>query len=616
MIQKYVPRVPETIPPRKKMRPFLFWRWRLVSLLLILALFPVPMAHAKLTAKDRYSLAEKEMAKLMTNPSLQKYRDKWLKCIDQFYGVYETDPSGPYASAGLYKAGALYLDLSRISWLESDEENAKKIFETIVQKYPKSKYHMQAVKHLKAKSAVKKSLASSGEGPKTLRPKVGKSKSAPSPEPPPFAPPKKDSIQEIILDEPQEPKEEAYSNDSQESPSPAANGRPAIVTSLRFWSNPSYTRVVVKTKGEPNYSHHMLKKDPSNNKPQRLFIDLANSRIAPSLDRQIPINDHLLDNVRAGQNTPESTRVVIDIKSYDNYKVFTLRNPFRIVVDVWGKKGKTPKESASSGSPPVSSGGGDNTPLPGKLSKGSLAQQLALGVKTIVIDPGHGGKDYGAKGYISGVHEKHITLALGLMLSKMVREKLNCHVIMTRTTDRYIPLEERTAIANTKNADLFISIHTNAHRNSSAHGIETYFLNLATDEAAISVAARENATSTKNISDLQSILDSLMQNSKINESMRLAGFVQNTMTSKMKKSYSNINNKGVKQAPFYVLLGAQMPAVLVETSFISNPRECKRLTDPKYQIEICEGILGGVRRYIQATNPTALYNPAPKKSRS
>ena len=183
---------------------------------------------------------------------------------------------------------------------------------------------------------------------------------------------------------------------------------------------------------------------------------------------------------------------------------------------------------------------------------------------------------------------------------------------MTRSSDSYLTLEERTAIANTKNADLFISIHTNSHRNRRASGIETYFLNLATDDEAIRVAAIENATSTKNISDLQNILYDLVQNAKINESSRLAGHVQGSMIKHLKRlRYSRINDKGVKQAPFYVLLGAQMPAVLVETSFISNPRECKRLVNPKYQERLCEAIVDGIKQYIKETTPTANLKPPP-----
>ncbi|MBU0994224.1 MAG: N-acetylmuramoyl-L-alanine amidase [Proteobacteria bacterium] len=576
----------------------------LVSTLFLMPLLYIPSSHAGTSSEEKYFAAEKHLARLMNSKAKQKYRENWLKCIEKFHDVYKSDPNGPWAPAGLYKAGTLYLDLYSISWLKSDEEKSIDLLEKIVKDYPKSRYHLEAAKKLNGRTRTETVASSGSKKPKTIKPKIIKIPLAPLPSQ--SAAP--DDIEAIISDQNANDAE----NDMGDSVDnvPSAAGKQSVVTALRYWSNPSYTRVVVDTDGEPNYSHHMLRKDPSINKPQRLFIDFANSRIDPSLNRQIPINDNLLKNVRAGQYTPESARVVIDIKSYDNYKVFTLRNPFRIVIDVWGKKSINGKRNNAT-PPPVG-----NQPPPPHLPAGSLAQQLALGVKTIVIDPGHGGKDYGARGYLKGVHEKHITLALGLKLAKKIRETLNCEVIMTRTDDRYITLEERTAIANTQNADLFISIHTNAHRNANAYGIETYFLNLATDEAAISVAARENATSTKNISDLQSILDSLMQNSKINESSRLAGFVQQTMTSKMKQDYSKINNKGVKQAPFYVLLGAQMPAILIETSFISNPRECKRLTDVKYQESLCDAIINGIKQYIKTTNPTALYNPDTLKSRS
>ena len=204
-----------------------------------------------------------------------------------------------------------------------------------------------------------------------------------------------------------------------------------------------------------------------------------------------------------------------------------------------------------------------------------------------------------------------MVLALAKKLAQKIRSELACAAVLTRETDKYLTLEERTAIANTKNADLFISIHTNSARDKRAYGLETFFLNLATDDEAIRVAAFENATSEKNISDLQTILTDLMQNAKINESSRLAAHVQSELSGHMKKTYSKIKSKGVKQAPFYVLLGAQMPAILIETSFISNPRECKRLMDPRYQDKLCEGIVRGIKAYIKETNPTALLKTPP-----
>jgi len=228
-----------------------------------------------------------------------------------------------------------------------------------------------------------------------------------------------------------------------------------------------------------------------------------------------------------------------------------------------------------------------------------------------VIDPGHGGHDPGAVGYYKQVLEKNVVLSIGSRLARKIRQEIGCEVVMTRSTDRFLTLEERTAIANTKNADLFISLHTNSHRDKRASGVETYFLNLATDENSILVAARENATTRKNISDLQKILRDLMQHAKINESSRLATFVQKNLIKYMRGKYNKVNDKGVKQAPFYVLLGANMPSILIEVSFISNKTECERLSGNEYQEHLCNSIIRGIRAYIGETNPTALLRLHP-----
>jgi N-acetylmuramoyl-L-alanine amidase len=327
--------------------------------------------------------------------------------------------------------------------------------------------------------------------------------------------------------------------------------------------------------------------------------------LGKGLDKIIPINDDLLRHARAGQFTSEMVRVVVDIKSLASYDVFSLKEPFRIVMDIKGGEGESETSTRSTS-------GSSEIKIDPKTSTSDIAKQLSLGVRRVVIDPGHGGKDYGAPGCVKGVHEKHITLQIAKRLAAKLKRELKCEVILTRTKDQYLTLEERTAFANTKDADLFISIHTNASRDQRAYGISTYFLNLADDDEAKRVAAMENATSTNNISDLEKILFSLMHYSKINESSRLATSVQDTMTHHLdRKGYSRIKSKGVKQAPFYVLLGAQMPSILVETSFISNPRECRRLMNSKYQDRLSEGIIQGIKKYIKDTNPTALYEAQP-----
>jgi len=522
------------------------------------------------SAKDKYVAAEGCYNRLLKSAKKLKYRDQWLKCIDNFKAVYRDDPSGPWAPAGLYMAGKLYQGLYDRSFKKSDKQAALDNYERIINHYPRSQYRRKAADVLGSFSRPENyNVASKKVKPKNIE--------------------KKPAVDEIA--------KEIEKASSAHSPVVGANNASdegtAMVKGLRFWSNPSYTRIVIDADNKATYTHRLLKKDPSIHKPQRLYVDLENSRLGEDIEKIIPINDNLLTDVRAGQNTPDSVRVVIDIKSFKTYKIFSLRNPFRIVIDVWGKEHKQARPIPRTGAKDI------------KLPASALAKQLALGVSRIVIDPGHGGRDYGAPGYLKGVHEKDVVLKIARRLAKKIRKELNCEVFLTRNSDRRLTLEERTAIANTKNADLFISIHTNAHRDRRAYGIETFFLNLATDDDAIRVAARENATSTKNISDLQTILTDLMQNAKINESSRLAVHVQDAMYHRLKKNYSRIKSKGVKQAPFYVLLGAQMPSILIETAFISNSRECKRLVNTKYQDRMSAAIVEGIRNYIKETSPTA-----------
>ena len=230
----------------------------------------------------------------------------------------------------------------------------------------------------------------------------------------------------------------------------------------------------------------------------------------------------------------------------------------------------------------------------------SLAQQLGLGVKKIVIDPGHGGKDPGAMAF--GMKEKDIVLQIAQDLAPVLQRELGCEVLLTRDTDVFVPLEERTAIANTENADLFVSLHVNAHPSAKVRGLETYYLNLTTNAEAMRVAAMENATSTHQMSDLQNILSDIMKNSKIEESSRLAQQVHNSILNEAaEQGYSNIKNLGVKQAPFYVLIGAQMPAILLEVAFITNKDDVKNLTDPTFVRLLTQEIADGIRSYVSST---------------
>jgi N-acetylmuramoyl-L-alanine amidase len=393
---------------------------------------------------------------------------------------------------------------------------------------------------------------------------------------------------------------------------------------VKYWSSTGYTRIVIQTSSPISYTSSLLEKD--GDQPRRLYVDLAQSAIPPKSSHPIPVQDSLLKQIRPSQLSSNTVRVALDIESLSEYKIFTLNDPFRVVVDVHGalptriteqplqettfsqQQTKEPLKE----SPPILQQNNEKPVIsledqkkrspkqgiqkkPLSNEKISLAQQLGLGVRKIVIDPGHGGKDPGAMAF--DLKEKDIVLKVSKKIEKILKKSYRYEVALTRTKDVYIPLEERTALANTQNGDLFISIHVNAHPDKTKGGIETYFLNLATNADAMRVAALENATSTHNISELQHILTNLMKNSKIDESSRLAQFVQTNLMLGVEQKYKT-HDLGVKQAPFYVLIGAEMPAILAEISFITNPNEAKLLQDELFLNKIAEQIAAGIAAYV------------------
>jgi N-acetylmuramoyl-L-alanine amidase len=538
-------------------------------------------------AGPAYRKGEECFRKLRAGQPTESTRRDWMLCIGRFHSVYLEEPAGESAAASLFMEGVLYLDLYKGLKFDSDQRAARENFEKIVKEYPQSPHAAKAGRELQ------------GMAPSRVEPAAV----ARQPAPPPVAAPEREPVPGAAPESAVEPRR---------APAPGEEGL-AVVEDLRYWSNPNYTRVVIYTDRDTDFTHRLLKKDPVLDKPPRLFVDLSNSTMGSGVQKTIPINDDLLSDARAARNTLDSVRVVVDIKSFETYKVFSLRDPFRIVIDVWGGNGAA---KASAGLPADPAGPASDALIDKtrKMPRGALARQLALGVRRVVVDPGHGGKDFGAPGFFPGVHEKDVVLEIAKRLARKLREELGLEVVLTRSDDRYLTLEERTAFANTRNADLFVSIHTNASRDPRAYGTETYFLNLATDDESIRVAAMENATSTKNISDLHSILNDLLKNAKINESSRLAAFVQGALVKNLNlKGYGRIKDKGVKQAPFYVLLGARMPSILVETAFISNREECQRLTHTAYQENLADSIAKGIRIYMEQLSPTAFSEP-PRRS--
>ena len=407
-------------------------------------------------------------------------------------------------------------------------------------------------------------------------------------------------------------------------------------------------RVIVQLDREVDYLEQKL------SGPARVFFDLRNVQVIPELrDKVLSYPSDVVGKIRIGRHPDSVVRVVLDLEDVPKYSVFTLYNPFRLVIDaertaaraaamipppltatpfsVASMFGVTPRAAfvlperpdlspappdplpataprfsplragirASApqvpAAPPPPAAAVPATPSANTAGGFSIARQLGLSVSRIVIDPGHGGHDPGVLG--KGLNEATLVLDVALRLEKLLQKDAGVDVVLTRRTDVYVPLEERTEIANRQNADMFLSIHANASRNEEARGVETFFLSFASSPDAEAVAARENSASARVMHQLPDLIKAITLNSKLDESRDLATMVQDSLVSNLRKSNREIRSRGVKKAPFVVLIGAAMPSVLAEISFVSNTRELALLKTPAYRQKIAEALYAAVTKY-------------------
>lgn len=337
---------------------------------------------------------------------------------------------------------------------------------------------------------------------------------------------------------------------------------------IRYWSSSKSTRVVV------DLSHNIKYKTGVLPNPSRLFVDL-NGAVLREIRTETNIEDGLIHKVRVSQYNKRTVRVVVDLAVPAKHHIFPLSNPPRLVIDVF----------------PAFTESGKRLPGDAKESP-SLSKQLGLKVQRVVLDPGHGGSEPGAVGR-SGLREKTVVFDIAKR-TRTLLEQQGFEVLLTRDRDKNVPLEERTAFANQKQADLFISIHANGHRSKRRNGIETFYLALATDNEVKETAAFENAVASKRLGELESILKSLSRSAYSQESKHLAELIQKSIVKTTKR-----RNRGVKTAPFLVLVGANMPAVLVECGFISNRTEEGLLGSLSYRKKVAGAIAKAIHSYAQ-----------------
>lgn len=431
----------------------------------------------------------------------------------------------------------------------------------------------------------------------------------------------------------------------------------ATLTGIERSVTPNGVRVTIALDREVRYLEQKLAG------PSRVFFDLQNVQVVPELkDQVLSFTSDVVSKIRVGRHPDNVVRVVLDLEDVARHSVFTLYSPFRLVVETERTAARTaamtplplpaapfnvastfgvmpraalvlPERPAVVAEPlpaatppavappktvtPVTASRTPPPPVPVPVAPSangaggfSIARQLGLSVSRIVIDPGHGGHDPGVLG--KGLTEANLVLDVSLRLEKLLLKEQGVEVVLTRRSNVYVPLEERTEIANRQNADMFLSIHANASRNPDAKGIETFFLSFASSPDAEAVAARENSASNREMHQLPDLIKAITLNNKLDESRDLATMVHDALVGTLRKSNKEVRSRGVKKAPFVVLIGAAMPSVLAEISFVSNRQELSLLKTASYRQKIAESLHAAITKYrrsLKNQSMTALPDP-------
>lgn len=399
----------------------------------------------------------------------------------------------------------------------------------------------------------------------------------------------------------------------------SALGLRSTVERIRYIGTVHYSRIVVDLSAPSTYSVRNVPANAAAGTPDRLVIDVDAAKIGPEARDPLSIGDSLLRGIRTGQFTEHTARIVLDLTAKVRVRTVLLPDPYRLVIDMNG--GGRSAEGAPAEVIRLGSGAASRT-LPGTEPRPPARAEVAVRQRPrqgdegsaaarpgrrfkVMLDPGHGGKDPGARG-VRGLEEKDVVLSIAHLVAARLRTEPGIEVLLTRTDDRYLSLEDRTGIANAADADLFISIHGNAAPSPSLRGIEVYYLNNTNNRGTLRLAAMENnlrwdprdPSLQSAIPDLSYILSDLRQTYKVEESRQLAEQLDAALYARLADRYEGIQDLGVKEGPFYVLVGAYMPCVLVEVSFLTHPVEGARLATLAYRSTLAEGISQGIHRYM------------------
>jgi N-acetylmuramoyl-L-alanine amidase len=705
--------------------------------LLSVSLLAVPQnpAARKQQAREQFDKAEQMREALNGQPAEQRTRKDFQHVADAYRKVYYVAPASSKADASVIAVAEILAEMGRqFQPGEKDLRAAIGEYEFLRREYPGSKYRFQAL--FTIGQIYKEDLGDDDAARQTfedflkhyprnsLAPQAKQALAELNHPPPPAAPPTPPPEEAHAPAKPEPPVGETPIPATPVSATTRKKPSLTLVTGIRHWSTPDYTRVAIDLDSEVKYEAGRV---PN---PDRIFFDLSDTKLASVLVGKIfDVQDGFLKKIRVAQYQPGATRVVLDVADVSDYSAFLLPNPYRLIIDIHGRQPQSQTLIAKANAAPaaandersitgvsneksyrsvekaneatkagtsanakkaassIDTSGATSQPAPSsaaasskaaphkvivdddddaipasnkktataeaklpdplfsgpkdtsgpelkatsqpttaptavavapraskKVAKStttaattheaeptsfgdrSLTRTLGLKIGRIVLDAGHGGHDTGTIGP-DGLMEKDLVLDVTLRLGRLLETRLGADVIYTRDDDTFIPLETRTAIANQHQADLFISIHANSSSDPSARGVETYFLNFTSNPEALEVAARENSVSQKSIFELQDLVKKITLKDKIDESRELATDVQQSLYTGLSSKHSTLRDRGVKKAPFVVLIGANMPSVLAEISFVSNPTDEAKLETPDYREKIAESLYRGIAKY-------------------
>ena len=626
-----------------------------LAVILSLALLPAAGAesHAskRAAARAQFQRAEKQHTALQGKPKNQRKAEEYVHLVASYRRVYLITPHAAEVPAALVTVAELYQEMGR-QFDQKYFHSAIEAYQFLLREYPASRYRDDAL--ITIAQIQKDDLEQPELAEKTFqeflkqRPRSPKAQEA------------KEALVEIAA-----AREQAAKSSPRKKLAEQTEKQQKLpqVTQIRTWNAENYTRVVIDVEDDVKYQAARI------SDPDRIYFDLHKAKLSSTLaGKTLEVQGGFLKTIRVAQNQAGVVRVVLEVDKVKDYSVFLLPNPYRLVVDVYGVPAATAKSATPSAPQPEkaaeaatkpekslagrvekapakpgrsdpaaaeSGRGASAKPAPGEKTASSktpkttrsaaltpptapqpthngqhsLTRALGLKIGRIVVDAGHGGHDTGTIGP-TGLMEKDLCLDVALRLGKLIQQRLpGAEVVYTRADDSFVPLENRTAIANQARADLFISIHANSSRDHKARGVETYYLNFAASPEAMEVASRENALSQSSVHELQDLVKKIARNEKIEESRELATDIQEALSRRLQRASRTLKNRGVRKAPFVVLIGANMPSVLSEVSFLSNPSDEQLLKKPENRQRVAEGLYHGVESYLKSINSMTYNHP-------